>query len=77
MKKFAYLDSAEILHITQYEAIARTHGGKGGIVETDFPAHGGYPVDEEGKAYILYSETEEKHDREIPEKLAELYRKLK
>ena len=81
MKKFAYLDSAEILHITKKEEIAKSHAKNGKVVATDYPAEGGYPVvgeyGEKRKAYILYSETEERHGFPIPEELAELYRRLK
>lgn len=77
MKKFAYLDYAGILHITKYEATAKSHAKNGKYVETTVEAHGGYPVNEKGNAYVLYSETEEKHDYEIPAELSELYAKVK
>ena len=77
MKKFAYLDRAAILHITKHEHIAKSHGRDGKYVETEVPAQGGYPVDGDGNAYILYSETEEKHGYPIPNELVELYSSLK
>lgn len=77
MKKFAYLDSACILHITKSEAIATSHSVNGKVEKTDFPAKGGYPIDDKGIFYVLYSETEEKHNYAIPAELSELYKKLK
>ena len=86
--KYAYLDSAEILHITKFYKTAQRCVKKlkdendniikiWPITETDFPAKAGYPVDGDGNAYVLYSEIEEKHGREIPAELAELYIKVK
>lgn len=77
MKKFAYLDYAGILHITKHEATAKSHAKNGKYVQTGVEARGGYPVDDKGNAYILYSETEEKHGYEIPAELSELYKRLK
>lgn len=77
MKKYAYLDTAYILHITKSLDVAESHSVNKKIEKTDYPAKGGYPVDEKGNAYVLYSETEEKHRYEIPAELAELYKKLK
>lgn len=77
MKKFAYLDYAGILHITKYEATAKSHSKNGKYVATYVKALHGYPVDEKENAYILYSETEEKHGYEIPEALVSLYKLLK
>lgn len=85
MSKFAYLDSAKILHISKYEDTAKRCVKKvvdkttnevirvWNIVPTNVAAIGGYPVDGEGKPYILYSITETKHDRETPEELIKLY----
>ena len=67
MKKFAYLDKAYILHITKHEATAKSHSVNGKVVTTNFPAKGGYPINEKENAYVLYSETEEKHGYDIPE----------
>ena len=86
--KYAYLDTAGILHITKYyesaQRCVKKLKDKDGniikiwpIVETDFPAKGGYPVDEKGNAYVLYAEDVEKHNYEIPAELAELYAKVK
>lgn len=88
MKKYAYLDNANILHITKYEADAKRCVKKikdkddkiikmWPIVMTDFPSKGGYPINEDEENLVLFAEDFEKHDREIPEKLAELYNKLK
>lgn len=88
MKKFAYLDSAEILHITKGREYAerdvkKEKDGAGNvvkvwpIVETEFPAKGGYPVDHGGNSYIMYSERLEARQKPIPVELAELYRKCK
>ena len=86
--KFAYIDTAGILHITKYYESAQRCVKKlkdkddniikiWPIVETDFPAKGGYPVDEKENEYTIYSETEERHGYEIPAELAELYAKVK
>lgn len=77
MKKFAYLDTAKILHITKDEKTAKSHSFNGKFIETEFPAKGGYPVDGKGNFYVVYSETEEKHGRKIPVEIAGLYSKLK
>ena len=82
--KFGYVDTAMILHITKDEATAKRcvkkvkdKSGKvirmWNIVPTDFPAIGGYPIDEKGNIYTLYSATEERHKYAIPEELAKLY----
>ena len=73
MKKFAYLDNAEILHITKSEGIAKAHSGNGKVVMTEFPAKGGYPIDNVGNYYVLYSEKEDKHGKKIPYELEQLY----
>ena len=88
MKKYAYLDNANILHITKREDIAKTSVKKikdkddkiikmWPIVMTDFPSKGGYPINEDEENLVLFAEDFEKHNREIPEKLVELYSKLK
>lgn len=88
MKKLAYLDSAYILHITKGKEYAerdvkKEYDKEGNvikkwpIVETEFPAKGGYPVDYGGNSYIMYSEKLEARQKPIPEELAELYRKCK
>ena len=88
MKKLAYIDSADILHISKDRATAercvkkiRDENDKiikmWPIVETDFPAKDGYPINEDGNNYTIYSETEERHSYEIPDKLVELYKKVK
>jgi hypothetical protein len=77
MKKFAYIDFGGVLHITKYENTAKSHAKNGKYVETYVSAKGGYPVDEEGHPYIVYSDVEEKHGYEIPEAIANLYRLLK
>ena len=75
MKKFAYIDYGDILHITKYENTAKSHAKNGKYVITEVLASHGYPVDEKGNPYILYSATVEKHGYAIPEELAELYTK--
>ena len=88
MKKFAYLDSAFILHITKGREYAERDVKKEKdkdnnviktwpIVETDFPAKGGYPVDHGGNPYILYTEKLDAHQKQIPVELTELYKKCK
>lgn len=77
MRQFAYLDYAGILHITKYEETAKSHAKGKKYAATEVPAKGGYPVDDKGNAYVLYSETEEKHGYEIPAELSELYKSLK
>ena len=88
MKKFAYLDSAYILHITKGKEYAERDVKKEyddnhniikiwPIVETEFPGKGGYPVDHGGNAYILYSESLDAHQKKIPVELSELYKKCK
>lgn len=78
MKKFAYLDYAGILHITRNEEIAKSHAKNGKYIATEIPAEGGYPINRQnGSAYILYSEKEEKHGYDIPEELAKLYTSLR
>ena len=88
MKKFAYLDNAEILHITKginyaERDVKKEYDANGKvikvwpIVETDFPAKGGYPVDHGGNAYILYSETLDAHQKQIPQELTDLYKSVK
>ena len=86
--KYAYLDSAMILHITKYEADAKRCVKKikdqdekiikmWPIVMTDWPAKGGYPINKDGENLVLFAEDFEKHERDIPEKLVELYKSLK
>ena len=88
MKRLAYLDSGDILHITRFYDTAqrcvkklRDENDKvikiWPIVETDFPAKDGYPINEEGNNYTIYSETEERHGYAIPAELVELYKKVK
>lgn len=77
MAKFAFIGEGGILHVTKYEQTAKTHSLNGKYYKTDVEAAHGYPVDDEGDAYILYSDTEAKHNKEIPEELAELYRKCR
>lgn len=87
-KKFAFLDIEDILHITKWEDTAKRCvkkiRDKDGnvlkiwpIVETDFPAKDGYPINEDGNNYTIYSETEERHGYDIPAELVELYKKVK
>ena len=75
--KFAYLDSANILHITKWEDTAQRCAKNKKYIETDVAAKGGYPVDEKGNPYVIYDERHEKHKWEIPAELSELYLKLK
>ena len=46
---------------------------QGKIITNDFPVDGGFPVDNDGKQYLLYSDKKEKHDRDIPEALSKIY----
>lgn len=82
--KYAYLDSANILHITKGMEYAQRDVKKEKdkdnnvikvwpIVETEFPAKGGYPIDNVGNYYVLYSEKEDKHGKKIPYELEQIY----
>lgn len=68
---YAYLDHIDVLHITNYKDRAKGH-----YVQTDLASVGGYPVDENGHPYILYSPFEEKRNRIIPKELSNLYKAL-
>lgn len=88
MKKFAYIDNGNILHITKQrkdaERCVKKEYDENGkitkiwpIVETDFPAKGGFPISHGRIYYVLWAEDKEAYGREIPHELAELYRKCK
>lgn len=84
MKKFAFIDNGDILHITKDMATAKRcvkkeYDEKGNvtktwpIVETDFPAKGGFPISHGRVYYIMWSEKQEAHGRKIPYELEQLY----
>ena len=81
MKKFAYIDRGEIMHVVKEEKTAKQYSGNKKVIETDIEAENGYPV-VNGKAVIVYSEECMKHTAKgkqikvIPE-LAELYKKCR
>lgn len=76
MKKFAYIDFGGVLHITKHEATAKSHAKGGKYIETYVRAQHGYPVDDDGKAFVVYEDGTEKHERELPENVIALVRIL-
>ncbi len=81
MKKYGYLDKANILHIVEKEKTAKEFSKNGKVIETEIEAERGFPV-HNGRCVKVYSETEMKYDAQgntieiIPE-LAELYKQCK
>lgn len=58
MKNYAYLSGKGILHIVKERKTAEEHRSRNcKIVETEYPAHGGYPYCS-GDEIIVYSETD-------------------
>lgn len=74
---YAYLDKDNILHITNYYRVASDYAKNKYFVKTDYPALYGYPIDENNKIIVLYSETKERKNKPIPKELSDLYRLLK
>lgn len=82
MKKFMYIDKTGILHIVSSKEGAEKNSANGKVIETEYPAEGGYPVAEVNgikEEVIVYDEEHMKVSARgkyidvIPE-LAELYR---
>ena len=82
MKKFAYINKGDIMHVVAKLDTAREFKALGTtIVETDIKAEHGYPV-VNGKQVIVYDEETMKHDAkgkkiEPVAELAELYKKCR
>lgn len=83
MIKFAYLDRAGILHISDSEKKAKESSEKGRVVPTEYPADDGFPL-VDGEAIIVYSETVMKKNFKSPfldvsmyPQLVDLYRRCK
>lgn len=59
--KYAYLDKAGILHITEKEETAKKYSVTGKVVATEVEAAHGYPL-ADGEEIIVYGPTEMKID---------------
>lgn len=55
MKKFAYIDKKEIMHVVEKKETAKEYSKNGKVVETEIPAKNGFPLDENGEGVIVYS----------------------
>lgn len=77
MAKYAFIDTGGLLRVTKYEKTAKDKSLSGKYYKTNVAAAYGFPVDDEGKQYLLFSDKDEKNNREIPEELAALYRKCR
>ena len=77
MKKYAYLDKGNILHITQKEETAKQFSKTGKVVETQVEASHGYPL-ADGKEIIVYGPNEMKWEAKgaAIEDAAEKYKEL-
>lgn len=73
---YAYLDDNNTLRITTYKSVAMQLSKNKKYICTDFPALYGYPIDEDEKIIILYSENKERKNKPIPQELADLYIQL-
>ena len=63
--KYAYLDKAGILHITEKEETAKKFSKTGKVVATEVEADHGYPL-ADGEEIIVYSPTEMKWEAKGP-----------
>lgn len=76
---YAYLDHANVLHISKHEDIAKEYG-RGNYIPTNIASIHGYPADSKEKYYILtvyQNRIESKHFRSIPKELKNLCIKLR
>ena len=71
---FFCLDAAGIMHGYEELDTALEKCMQGKIVTNDFRIKGGWPVDYEGDAYIMYSADREKNQRNFPEVLGKIYK---
>lgn len=77
--QYAYLDYANVLHITKHKDIAKEYG-YGKYIPTNIASIHGYPADSKGKYYILtvyQHRIESKHSIFIPKELKNLCIKLR
>lgn len=76
---YAYLDHANVLHISKHEDIAKEYGC-GKYIPTNIASIHGYPVDSKEKYYILtvyQNRIESRHFKSIPKELKNLCIKLR
>ena len=76
---YAYLDYANILHITKHEDIAKEYG-RGKYIPTNIASDHGYPANSKGKYYFLIvykNRIESRYSKSIPKELKKLCIKLR
>ena len=76
---YAYLDCANILHISKYKDIAKEYG-YGRYIPTNIASIHGYPANSEEKYYILTvhkNNIESRYSKSIPKELKNLCIKLR
>lgn len=74
--KYAYLDTDNILHITQYKRVAIECSKNNKYILTELPSLYGYPVDKDNKIIVMYSINKERKNKPIPPELVDLYKSL-
>lgn len=77
--QYAYLDHANILHITKYKDIAKEYG-HGKYISTNIASIHGYPTNSKEKYYILTvykNRIESRYSKSIPKELKNLCIKLR
>lgn len=88
MKKYAYLDKGDILHIVGDRKTAKEASKNGKVIETELLAEGGYPlavVKDKKEEIIVYSpdnmrvtaQDKESLDVSLYPELAELWKRCK
>ena len=77
--QYAYLDHANVLHITKHKDIAKKYG-RGKYIQTNIASIHGYPANSKEKYYILTvykNRIESKNAKPIPKELKQLCIKLR